>query len=79
MAREDGAGWIRVQSRRLHDHRTPRGRHRIRNASDAERTGGALRDIGSYGQWPLAIIAVGLIAYGIYQLVNARYRVIPAV
>lgn len=50
-----------------------------RNASEARGTGGALRDIASYGQWPLAIIGAGLIAYGIYQLVNARYRIIQAV
>jgi hypothetical protein len=26
------------------------------------------------GRWPFAIIAVGLVAYGVYQMLNARYR-----
>jgi hypothetical protein len=32
---------------------------------------GALADIG---RWPFVVVALGLVAYGVYQLVNARYR-----
>lgn len=36
---------------------------------------GALRSVaGMYGSVALAIIGIGLVAYGIYELVNARYR-----
>ncbi|MGZ8868032.1 MAG: DUF1206 domain-containing protein [Thermoanaerobaculia bacterium] len=49
-----------------------------RNAEQADGTAGALREIASYGNTVLAIIAVGLISYGIYQLLNARYRTIRA-
>lgn len=34
---------------------------------------GSLRD-NSYGPWLLAVVAVGLISYGIYELLKARYR-----
>lgn len=34
----------------------------------------ALRTLRDLGRWPYAAIAVGLIAYGAYQVVNARYR-----
>lgn len=45
--------------------------------SAAEGTGGALRELsGSLGRWPLAIIGIGLAAYGVYALINARYRII---
>jgi hypothetical protein len=38
--------------------------------------GGALATLErqSYGPWLLGIVALGLIAYGLYQLANARYR-----
>jgi hypothetical protein len=26
------------------------------------------------GTWPLAVVAIGLIAYGAYEMLNARYR-----
>ena len=29
-----------------------------------------------YGPWLLGVVALGLVAYGLYQLVNARYRII---
>jgi hypothetical protein len=48
---------------------------------DPERAGGigdALRTLAELGRWPFAGIALGLIAYGGYQLVNARYRRIRA-
>ena len=40
--------------------------------------GEALRRLRDLGRWPFAAIAVGLIAYGGYQLLNARYRRIRA-
>jgi TRAP-type C4-dicarboxylate transport system permease small subunit len=46
------------------------------NASEARGLGGALRALEqqSYGQWVLGIVALGLVAYGFYMLVLARYR-----
>ena len=46
--------------------------------SAAEGTHGALRSLGAASHWLLAIVALGLIAYGVYQLLNARYRTIEA-
>lgn len=34
----------------------------------------SLRELFELGTIPFAIIAVGLVAYGVYQLINARYR-----
>jgi hypothetical protein len=34
----------------------------------------ALRTLAGLGRWPFAAIALGLIAYGVYQFLNARYR-----
>ncbi|GGK40521.1 hypothetical protein GCM10008955_37940 [Deinococcus malanensis] len=47
-----------------------------------ERAGGlreALRAVenGPYGQWLLSFIAVGLVAFGLYELLRSRYRRIP--
>ncbi len=39
----------------------------------------ALLEIFSFGRIPFLVVATGLIAYGIYQLINARYRRIQAV
>ncbi len=46
------------------------------NASEARGLSGALRALEqqSYGQWVLGIVALGLVAYGLYMLVLARYR-----
>jgi hypothetical protein len=46
------------------------------NARVAQGLGGALRMVASqpYGKWLLGITALGLIAYGIYDFVLARYR-----
>jgi len=46
------------------------------NANEARGLSGALRALEqqSYGQWVLGIVALGLIAYGFYMLVLARYR-----
>ena len=34
----------------------------------------ALRELSRLGRWPFAAIALGLVAYGCYQALNARYR-----
>jgi hypothetical protein len=34
----------------------------------------SLRAVAHTGRWPFVVIALGLIAYGVYELVNARYR-----
>jgi anti-sigma factor RsiW len=34
----------------------------------------SLRAVAHAGRWPFVVIALGLIAYGVYELVNARYR-----
>lgn len=44
---------------------------------DAGHVGGireSLTMLESIGRWPFAAVALGLIAYGVYELVNARYR-----
>ncbi|MCA1733943.1 MAG: DUF1206 domain-containing protein [Acidobacteria bacterium] len=33
---------------------------------------------GPFGHWTLAIVAIGLASYGVYQLMKARYRRIDA-
>lgn len=59
-------GWYLVRAGIAHD------------ASAAADTGEALGAIERqpFGEWLLAIVAVGLIAYGAYEAVQARYRVI---
>jgi len=59
-------GWYLVRAGIAHD------------ASAAADTGEALGAIERqpFGEWLLAIVAVGLIAYGAYEVVQARYRVI---
>lgn len=46
------------------------------NASEARGLSGALQALEqqSYGQWLLGIVALGLVAYGFYMLVQARFR-----
>jgi hypothetical protein len=39
----------------------------------------AMLELFSFGRWPFLFVATGLIAYGVYQLINARYRRITAV
>ena len=34
----------------------------------------SLRTLASVGRWPFIVVAFGLVAYGVYELVNARYR-----
>jgi hypothetical protein len=46
---------------------------------DARQAGGlqeSLRTLANVGRWPFLVVAFGLIAYGIYELLNARYRII---
>lgn len=44
--------------------------------SEARGLDGALQALqqASYGPWILALVALGLVGYGVYQLVEARYR-----
>lgn len=46
------------------------------NASEARGLGGALATLAQqpFGPWLLGIVALGLIAYSIYSLIEARYR-----
>lgn len=46
------------------------------NPNQARGLGGALTSLEQqpYGSWLLGIVAIGLIAYGIYYLIQARYR-----
>ena len=46
------------------------------NANQARGLSGALRALEqqSYGQWVLGVVALGLVAYGLYMFVLARYR-----
>ncbi|HET9426129.1 MAG TPA: DUF1206 domain-containing protein [Gemmatimonadaceae bacterium] len=49
--------------------------------NDPQRAGGigdAMRSLEQLGRWPYAAIGAGLIAYGVYELLNARYRRIEA-
>jgi Domain of Unknown Function (DUF1206) len=44
---------------------------------DPAEAGGLRKSLGtvaSWGRWLLVVVALGLIAYGVYQLINARYR-----
>ena len=34
----------------------------------------SLRTLAATGRWAFVVVALGLVAYGVYQLVNARYR-----
>ena len=48
---------------------------------DAQQAGGladSLATLGGIGRWPLGLVAIGLVAYGAYELVNAKYRRIRA-
>ncbi len=49
------------------------------DASEAEGSEGAFKFIESspYGPYLLAIVAIGLVCYGIYMFVKARYRIMP--
>lgn len=48
---------------------------------DAGEVGGVRESLGllaGIGRWPFVVVALGLVAYGVYELVNARYRRIRA-
>jgi hypothetical protein len=50
---------------------------RAARAHDAQQAGGVGRSLDALaqmGRWPLALVALGLVAYGAYELLNARYR-----
>ena len=50
---------------------------RAASSNEAGRAGGvgdALQTLAGLGRWPFAAIALGLVAYGGYELLNARYR-----
>ncbi|HEX5575464.1 MAG TPA: DUF1206 domain-containing protein [Gemmatimonadales bacterium] len=34
----------------------------------------SLHTLAGVGRWPFAAVAIGLVAYGVYELLNARYR-----
>ncbi|MEA2725075.1 MAG: hypothetical protein QOH59_2846 [Gemmatimonadales bacterium] len=54
---------------------------RAASRHDAAQVGGIRESLGMiayFGRWPLVVVALGLAAYGIYELVNARYRRIRA-
>lgn len=34
----------------------------------------SLEMLGRMGRWPLGVVALGLVAYAVYELLNARYR-----
>jgi hypothetical protein len=55
-------GWLFVRAASQHD------------PSEAGGIGEALRALRDLGRWPFVAIAIGLIAYAAYQVVNARYR-----
>lgn len=44
------------------------------DAGEAGGVGDSLRAVGNIGRWPLIAVALGLVAYGVYELMNARYR-----
>lgn len=49
-----------------------------RDASEAGGTGESMRELFAFGRWAFIGIAAGVAAYGVYQLIEARYRRIRA-
>jgi hypothetical protein len=45
-----------------------------RDPREARGIKAAMVQLFELGRWPFLLVATGLIAYGIYQLINARYR-----
>jgi hypothetical protein len=45
-----------------------------RNPGQAAGMRESLKTVAEMGRWPFLVIAFGMIAYGVYQLLNARYR-----
>jgi hypothetical protein len=48
------------------------------DAGEAGGLGDAMRELAGLGRLPYAAIALGLVAYGVYEFLNARYRRIRA-
>ena len=50
------------------------------DASEARGLEGALDTVAGqpYGPWLLALVAIGLVCYGVFSIVKARYRAFPA-
>ncbi|MBA2541702.1 MAG: DUF1206 domain-containing protein [Deltaproteobacteria bacterium] len=48
------------------------------DAHEAGSTSASMRELFEFGRWPFVAIAVGVAAYGIYELVEARYRRVRA-
>ena len=44
------------------------------NPKQAGSVSKSLRELTDLGTKPFVAIAIGLVAYGVYQLINARYR-----
>jgi hypothetical protein len=59
-------GWLLFHAAREHDPKAAGG------------IADALNEVARLGQWPFVATAAGLIAYGVYQLLSARYRRISA-
>jgi hypothetical protein len=45
-----------------------------RDPREARGIKAAMLELFNLGRWPFLTVAVGLVAYGVYQLINARYR-----
>ncbi len=58
-------GLIGVLLVRAAQHQSPQAAGGIRDS---------LQMLGRMGRWPLALVALGLVAYAVYELLNARYR-----
>ncbi len=58
-------GLVGVLLVRAAQHRSPQAAGGIRDS---------LQMLGEMGRWPLALVALGLVAYAVYELLNARYR-----
>jgi hypothetical protein len=50
-----------------------------RDPRDAGGTGSSLGELFAFGRWAFVVVAAGLAAYGVYELINARYRRIRVV
>lgn len=44
------------------------------DAGEAAGVRESLGAVASWGRWPFVVVALGLVAYGVYELVNARFR-----
>jgi len=45
-----------------------------RDPSEAGGIGESLEMLAGMGRWPLAVVSLGLVAYAVYELLNAKYR-----